>query len=461
MSKKTNSIFGDKRIDVAFNKLLESSSIRYTSVIRQLGSTHKESIQFYRLINNIKVTPDNILAHHWQASKIDFSNKHILVINDTSTFSFKAHRNREELGYIGTKTTKEGINVHPSIMVDAQTSTFYGIGGLTFHKTDFARTKKEQIEKQERQKNRWKLSLEEKERYKWFKSPENAITNCQGAKQYTLVGDRESDIYELIEKTITRGWGFIFRSKTNRRLENDNTLYNELANWIVKFTYNLPISETAKRTGHDAKLEVKCGKVIIKRPKDNKHAKKENIELNVVEVKEDPSTVIGEEKPIHWILLTSHNITTEEEVIQLINWYKWRWLVEQVFRTMKKKGLMIEKSELETYLGLQKLITIGLITAGQVMQLVQARDGKTKEKIENAFFEEEQKCIQALNKKLEGNTEKLKNPYKKESLAYASWVVARLGGWKGYKSEKPPGPITIINGLNKFYVILEGYYLMI
>jgi hypothetical protein len=52
----------------------------------------------------------------------------------------------------------------------------------------------------------------------------------------------------------------------------------------------------------------------------------------------------------------------------------------------------------------------------------------------------EGQTIQELSKTLEGKTVKQQNPYSVESLAYAAWVIARLGGWMGYASERPPGP---------------------
>ena len=63
-------------------------------------------------------------------------------------------------------------------------------------------------------------------------------------------------------------------------------------------------------------------------------------------------------------------------------------------------------------------------------------------------------------KKLEGNTQKQKNPYKKSSLRYATWIIARLGGWKGYASERKPGITTLWVGLEKFYDTLNGYMLL-
>lgn len=62
-----------------------------------------------------------------------------------------------------------------------------------------------------------------------------------------------------------------------------------------------------------------------------------------------------------------------------------------------------------------------------------------------------------LIKKYEGKTEKQKNPHPYKSLAWCSWLIARIGGWKGYrKSEGPPGPITLKDGLCRFKSMFEG-----
>ena len=62
-------------------------------------------------------------------------------------------------------------------------------------------------------------------------------------------------------------------------------------------------------------------------------------------------------------------------------------------------------------------------------------------------------------KKLEGKTEKQKNPHAKNSMAWVAWIIARLGGWNGYRSESPPGPIVMLRGLQKFELQYEGWLL--
>jgi hypothetical protein len=47
------------------------------------------------------------------------------------------------------------------------------------------------------------------------------------------------------------------------------------------------------------------------------------------------------------------------------------------------------------------------------------------------------------------------------TLGWVSWTIARLGGWTGYASERPPGPITMHNGLQRFVAMVEGASLVL
>jgi hypothetical protein len=70
------------------------------------------------------------------------------------------------------------------------------------------------------------------------------------------------------------------------------------------------------------------------------------------------------------------------------------------------------------------------------------------------FSEPEIDTIEPLSPTLEGDTERQKNPHPTGSLAHASWVMARLGGWNCYY--KPPGPITFRRGIEQFQAIHRG-----
>src|SRR3970282_2071343 len=76
---------------------------------------------------------------------------------------------------------------------------------------------------------------------------------------------------------------------------------------------------------------------------------------------------------------------------------------------------------------------------------------------ESCFTEEEQECLEKVTITLEGKTEKQKNRYRPKSLKRHVWTIARLGGWKGYQSERPPGITTLWIGLQKFNAIKIGW----
>ena len=104
-------------------------------------------------------------------------------------------------------------------------------------------------------------------------------------------------------------------------------------------------------------------------------------------------------------------------------------------------------------------VAAATVAAITVMQLVQARDGTTDQSLSTAFEPEDRPVLEALSAKLEGKTARQKNPHPKASLAFAAWVIARLGGWTGYYGK--PGPRVMRRGLEDFRRIKFGTTLKI
>ena len=106
-----------------------------------------------------------------------------------------------------------------------------------------------------------------------------------------------------------------------------------------------------------------------------------------------------------------------------------------------------------------KLVIAVMIAALRTRQLVHARSGTTGQKLTDAIAAASEPFVEALTLKLEGKTQKQKNPHPKGSLARLAWVVGRLGGWDGYHGHgyKPAGPKTMAAGLVRFDAIREGW----
>jgi hypothetical protein len=154
-------------------------------------------------------------------------------------------------------------------------------------------------------------------------------------------------------------------------------------------------------------------------------------------------------------LLTTHIVTTLADAKQITRFYRARWIIEQLFRTMKTKGFNIEAVRVAEGGPFENLTAATLVAAIQVLQLVAERDGTVGRPLDDVFDAPDQLALEAIGATLEGRTEKQKNPHPKGTLAYAAWVCARLGGWTGYYGK--PGPVVTLQGLMKFKSMHRGF----
>ncbi|MER9256646.1 IS4 family transposase, partial [Mesorhizobium sp. M0598] len=207
-----------------------------------------------------------------------------------------------------------------------------------------------------------------------------------------------------------------------------------------------------------ARLVASFAQVEVVRPDNTiEEGLPKTVSVSLVQVTEiDPPQ--GAE-PILWRLLTTHLVEDAAMAWRMVDWYRMRWTIEQFFRTLKQQGLQLEDSQLETAERLVKLTAIAARAACVVMQLVQARDGRSAQHAAIAFTHAEIDTLQALLPTLEGKTALQKNPHAPQSLAWAAWIIAKLGGWDGYPKSKAPGPITFRHGLQHFLSIAHGWAL--
>jgi hypothetical protein len=164
------------------------------------------------------------------------------------------------------------------------------------------------------------------------------------------------------------------------------------------------------------------------------------------------------EQAIQWRLLSSKQLKGIKQVKQEIKRYEKRWLIEEYFKLLKTDGYDIENTQLEKGQSIRKLILLLMKTSIKVLQLKAARDGKNGAKTREVFNKDEITCLKHLNKELEGQTQKQKNPYDPSNLAWATWIIARLAGWKEYYTKsRPPGNKTLTEGLRKLDSIVLAF----
>lgn len=481
---------------------LDSMVEKNTIVLHQLANNFAEERAYGRLMRNNKVSSEDIIENYRPEVPLNLSQKHVLIVNDTSEVSFGLHSGKTGLSKVGNGSS-EGFFIHPCIGMDASNGACLGLAALETHlRQEYNPTESEIAKAQEsleksalkkaqktgeapkpisarkilseaRESHQKKLPFDVKDRYRWLTTPLNAAKYYEGAGQLTVVADRESDLFPVFVGFTSQKLGFVIRSSHDRYLEHarsETTLHSAAKKWSEDCCYKVKLPATDKRSAHVAILQVSYQQVQLACPETllnyelplsdgQKIPMPPSLSVYAVRVFESPESVVNNEKPIEWLLLTSIPVENAEQALEIVQFYRWRWIIEQTFRTIKSKGLDIQHSQLPDVDELIKLAVFALIAATLIMQLVQARDGNTNQDIQEVFDDVEIQAIQALNTTLEGKTEKQKNPYPSYSLAFAVWVIARLGGWKPNASPRPPGPITILNGLTIFNNIMTGFRL--
>lgn len=422
--------------------------------VRSIAETRAEQISFYRFLNNERVSQEEIIENQLERYKLSEQEGHLVCISDSTEVSLGSHRGRvkpEGLGYVG-RTNGLGFHVHPTLLIEVEQNCQAKIIGYSsiqiWHREEVKETWKNKKYKS--------LPIEEKESNKWLVSAQESKIRLPKARMLTMIGDREADIYEEFVEVPDERTHLLIRSCQNRLLADGTKLFERLSEAEVCGEYEILI-QADKRVGRKkrvARIEVRFREVEIAAPHRYQGAIK-CVRVRAIEARE-----VGFEgkDAVHWRLLTTHEVKDFADALQMIEYYCLRWQIEQMFRVLKRQGLELEATQLESAEAIKKMCLLAIPTALQIMQLVEEREGGQRQ-LGEAFTAEEKECLKAILPRIEGKTEKQKNPHRQEKLAWGAWIIARLGGWSGYKSDRPAGVITMKNGLKKFNQYYQGYRL--
>lgn len=437
--------FGDERLRKGGCEFMAAVAARRTVCLRKLGGNRAGEMRFGRFLHNEAVTTREMIDTAARATGLRAVGRHVLAIQDTSEINFEAHvRSKQGFGTVGNGTDI-GLFLHPLIAVDAEHGGIIGLAGAEI----WNRTGGKVTDRKAR-------ALEDKESQRWLNGQKTAANVLHGADMVTVVGDRESDIYGLFAERDERTH-LLVRAAQNRALDDGGKLFQKVRFWPVRDIYTIDVPVKPGQIARKADVALRFGVVTIKRPAGAPKNWPESLDLTVVDVlEENPPEGAS---PVRWLLLTSHSVTTVAEARQIVGWYRLRWIIEQIFRTLKSQCLNIEQSQILTVEPMSKLIIIALIAAASVMQLIHARDGRSGQRLKDSLINFDTRFLVVLCALLEGKTAKQKNPHSSDSLAWLSWIAGRLGGWSGYTSRgyKPAGPKTMHDGLIQLDARYQGW----
>ena len=436
--------FGDKRLNRRFRLIIKKLTAKPSVSIPQACGNWAFTKAVYRFLNSSKVKPEIIRNAHI-ASTVERIKSYdtILAVQDTTNINFTRHPATKGLGILDSKFAY-GLKCHSCLAVTTE-----GVPMGLLHQEVWVRDKDSVGKKYTRDKR----PIEEKESRRWITTIERIEKEVPDKTQVIVVGDRESDIYELFAAPRRQGIELLVRGYHNRRVKDEEKkLWKVMNKTKPRGKIKVGLRKKDGNPSRKAVLEVRYQMVEILPPK--KHPNKpslKTIELYVVTAREKYPP--KGKKGINWLLVTTIEIKSLDDAVKIIGWYTLRWIIERYHYTLKS-GCKIEELQLETADRLERALAIYCIVAWRLLWLTYEARKNPDAPCTLVLESYEWKALYCFCNKTR------KPPPKPPTLSESVRLIAKLGGFLGRKGDRHPGVKTIWRGLRRLNDISLMYLMM-
>lgn len=456
---------GDARLEKRANRILHQMIKSGSGVPNRLNTHHRERMGMSRFLNNNRLSMDalvNSITQSWYTE--EYADRDLYVIQDTTDYNAIGHKGRisesdEDLGPLWKDDTNQefGFFLHPGLVLDGDSG--FPLGYTHLHIWNRC------VDQPNRHERNYKRQpIEQKSSYRWLESIDYSTQVLKGHRGKVVhVMDREGDIYELFAKPMPPNHHLVIRTSKQRVIydesDSKHLLWQYLEEQATKgLVIEVAIPRQKKRKARKAKMALSYGRVEIARPKDRTKAQgPDRIPLYFVQLKELEHSVPDGEAPVHWTIWTDMVIENEHQALKIVDIYQNRWNIEELFSLLKTKGLECESAQVESGIAMKRLVIMAMQAALHLLQLLKDRDHVYQEKATLLIDTQDLTFVELLIPIYEGQTQKQKNPHPPESLARLAWLIGRMGGYSGYKSQSPPGPKTMRWGWRRFQEQLSAW----
>jgi hypothetical protein len=450
----------DERLNKRFCEILDQLGKRPTGSIPAACGGAAETTAAYRWFDNVKVTFDKVLCPHIEATRQRIASQpEVVLVQDTTEIDLtRPEQQVEGAGPLDGKS-RRGVLLH---LLHAFTPNGTALG--TAHASVINRSDDEPVNATRTRAERRSIPIEDKESYRWVEALRHAQDEAlrHPQTQFVCIGDSESDIYELMTETLEAPGNahWIVRACQDRALQRNSSektaaksVHEELLAALVVYTTMITVrGRTAKvscekrgrrqpRESREAEVEIRAARLTL-RPPYRPDRKLPPITVNAVMVRE-LSPPEGE-PAVEWILLTDLPIDTVEDVRQIIEKYKIRWMIEIFFRTLKS-GCRVEARRFEHIDRFLPCLAVYLIATWRTLFVCRMSRECPDISCEAIFEPAEWKSVYRV---VLGKT-----PRTPPTLQEMVRIVAQLGGYVNRKRDDPPGPQTVWLGLQRLHDI--------
>ncbi|AFY46810.1 transposase family protein [Nostoc sp. PCC 7524] len=432
---------GDIRRTKRLIKIVENLSAKPEASIPQASGTWAATKATYDFWDSPYIKPAMIRQGHQDAT-VERIAKHevVLAIQDTTELNYTTHKALSGTGYLDSKYA-QGLKVHSVMTVSPQ-----GIPLGIIEQQVWAR-KEEELGKAEHRKQK---STAQKESQRWLEALKTTESMIPELVQVVTIADREADIYDLFACPRRPGSDFLIRAAQNRCLaDTQQHLWEQLESIDALGTITLDVKRNPTRPQRTATLNLRYRTITIAPPQNRpKTEQLAPITLQAILVTEvDPPP---ECEPICWLLLTTLKIRNLQDVLQYVQWYSYRWLIER-YHYVLKSGCRIEKLQLETAHRIEMALATYSIVAWRLLFLTYLARCQKDASCEQVLQPHEWQVLYAtLHHQVYPRT----SP---PTLAEVVNWIARLGGFLGRKGDGYPGVKVLWRGLTRLHDLVEGW----
>jgi len=439
--------FGDARLSRRLGNIIEAVQ---AGPDRSLPALFDDSALegAYRFFSNEAVTPGAILEPHVQATVSRMAEEAVaLVVHDTSTMSFDPDGARRGLGRV--RSAGQAFFAHVSLALSGD-GTRKPLGAVAFsHHVRAGEQKKRKVKAKNNRDN---------ERARWGRQV-TAVASVVDRARVVHVMDREADDFALFAQLAGAGDRFVIRLAHDRLLAQSADGFQKLAQAVTEIhsvaEREVPLSRRPAasrrpqqrrihpvREGRLTKLAFGATTVDLRRPSTQPKTLPETLSVNLVRVWEIEAP--DQETPVEWVLLTTEPIQSAEQLLQVVDWYRARWVIEEYFKVIKT-GCAYDSRQLETLEGLVNVLATFLPISWRLLLMrTQARIAPTA------------KATTVLSKAMVAVLRvftRIKLP-DQPTARDVLLAVAALGGHQ--KNNGDPGWITLARGYEKLRTLTEG-----
>jgi len=424
--------FGDARLVQRLITLVATLSERPASSLPTALGKWSDTKAAYRFLDNKRVTPAAIYQGHRKATlKRAKGHSVLLAVQDTTVFNFTLHRETEGLGPIGQQGLS-GFFLHSCLGVSANGVPL----GILAHRMWV----RPPAGKDSRRTHRAR-PLADKESARWLETTREAVKSIPPATRVVMIGDRESDLFDLFLMATGEHYDILVRAAWNRRLDSSGEyLWDGVEKTPVLGQVTVMIPRSGAKQERPATLTLQAARVTIRPPQHRKQEQLPASTLNAVLVRE-LAPPEGAEK-VEWLLLTTLATSTFQQTLQCLTWYTYRWRIER-YHYILKSGCRIEKLQLETAQRLMRALALYSIVAWRLLWVTYHARQTPAAPCTVALTAGEWRALYAATHKTAAV------PDRPPDLKTAVRWIAQLGGFLGRKGDGEPGVKVLWRGFRR------------